>query len=203
MQKWFALAPGRWAAFAAVFIAIVLPVVATTVFLNNAVYAYVTLDINPSTEFVINGKEKIIRAKPLNEEGAAVLEGSSLKGKDIQSGIEYFVERAYQLGFASTGDEGAVVATTVMKKGKDIGLEEKISVAINKTVGENNLNVKTGVLSATKEIREEADKAGVSAGKYLIALQASDDQLEMDIEDVKGSSIVSAISRVGATLKHT
>ena len=97
----------RWAAVAAVFlIAIVLPVVATTVFLNNAVYAYVTLDINPSTEFVINGKEKIIRAKPLNEEGAAVLEGSSLKGKDIQSGIEYFVERAYRLGFASTGDEG-------------------------------------------------------------------------------------------------
>ncbi|MGI6703474.1 MAG: anti-sigma-I factor RsgI family protein [Clostridia bacterium] len=201
VQKWFAYGARRWAAVAAVFlIAIVLPVVATTVFLNNAVYAYVTLDINPSTEFVINGKEKIIRAKPLNEEGAAVLEGSSLKGKDIQSGIEYFVERAYQLGFASTGDEGAVVATTVMKKGKDIGLEEKISVAINKTVGENNLNVKTGVLSATKEIREEADKAGVSAGKYLIALQASDDQLEMDIEDVKGSSIVSAISRAGGDL---
>ena len=202
VQKWLTYGGRRWAAVAAVLlIAIVLPAVATTVFLNNVVYAYVTLDINPSTEFSINGKERIIRVQPLNEEGAAVLEGSSLKGKDIEFGIEYFVERACELGFASAEDEGAVVATTVMEKEEDTALEERISATIDRTVEENKLNVKTGVLSATREIKEEADKAGVSAGKYLIALQASDDQLEVDIEDVKNSSIVSAINNAGGNLE--
>lgn len=65
VQKWLAYGSRRWAMVAAVLlIAIVLPVVATTVFLNNAVYAYVTLDINPSTEFVINGKEKLLGLSP-------------------------------------------------------------------------------------------------------------------------------------------
>ncbi|MFA7215782.1 MAG: anti-sigma factor domain-containing protein [Bacillota bacterium] len=202
VQKWLTYGGRRWAAVAAVLlIAIVLPAVATTVFLNNVVYAYVTLDINPSTEFSINGKERIIRVQPLNEEGAAVLEGSSLKGKDIEFGIEYFVERACELGFASAEDEGAVVATTVMEKEEDTALEERISATIDRTVEENKLNVKTGVLSATREIKEEADKAGVSAGKYLIALQASDDQLEVDIEDVKNSSIVSTIDNAGGNLE--
>jgi hypothetical protein len=202
VQKWLAYGGRRWTAVAAVLlIAIVLPAVATTVFLNNAVYAYVTLDINPSTEFSINGKERIIIVQPLNEEGAAVLEGSGLKGKDIEFGIEYFVERACELGFASAEDEGAVVATTIMEKEEDTALEERISATIDRTVEENKLNVKTGVLSATREIKEEADKAGVSAGKYLIALQASDDQLEVDIEDVKNSSIVSAINNAGGNLE--
>jgi hypothetical protein len=202
VNKWLAYGGKKWAAVAAVLlIAIVLPVITTTVFLNNVVYAYVTLDINPSTEFSINGKERIIRVHPLNEEGAAVLEGSSLKGKDIEFGIEYFVKKACELGYASAEDEGAVVATTVIEKKKDNGLEDKITAAIDKTVEENKLNVKTGVLSATKEIKEEADKAGVSAGKYLIALQASDDQLEVNIEDVKESSIVSAISKAGGDLE--
>lgn len=201
ISRWLVSRSRRLAAIAAVLIiAVILPVAATTIFINTAVYAYVTLDINPSTEFSINGQEKIIKAKPLNEEGALVLEGADLRGREIEYGIEYFVARACELGYATPGKEGAVIATTVMEKEQDTELEQKISETLEKSIEQNKLTVETGVLAATNEIREEAEKAGVSAGKYLIVLQAREEQLEVDMEDVKKSSISSAINKAGGDL---
>lgn len=202
INKWLVSGSRRMAAVAAVLIiAVILPVVATTIFINTAVYAYVTLDINPSTEFSINGREKIIKAKPLNEEGALVLEGADLRGREIEYGIEYFVAKACELGYAMPGKEGAVIATTVMEKEQNSELEQKISETLEKSIEQNKLTVETGVLAATKEIKKEAEKAGVSAGKYLIALQAREEQLEVDMEDVKKSSISSAINKAGGDLQ--
>ncbi len=201
ISRWLVPGTRRLAAVAAVLIiAVILPVVATTISINTSVYAYVTLDINPSTEFSINGREKIIKAKPLNEEGALVLEGADLRGRQIEYGIEYFVAKSCELGYATPGKEGAVIATTVMEKEQNTELEQKISETLEKTVEQNKLTVETGVLAATKEIKEEAEKAGVSAGKYLIALQAKEEQLEVDMEDVKKSSISSAINKAGGDL---
>jgi hypothetical protein len=201
ISRWLVSRSRRLTAAAAVLvIAVILPVAAATVFINTAVYAYVTLDINPSTEFSINGREKIIKAKPLNEEGALVLEGADLRGKEIEYGIEYFIAKSCELGYATPGKEGAVIATTVMEKEQNTELEKKISETLEKTVEQNKLTVETGVLAATKEIKEEAEKAGVSAGKFLIALQAKEEQLEVDMEDVKKSSISSAINKAGGDL---
>lgn len=201
ISRWLVSRSRRLTAAAAVLvIAVILPVAAATVFINTAVYAYVTLDINPSTEFSINGREKIIKAKPLNEEGALVLEGADLRGKEIEYGIEYFIAKSCELGYATPGKEGAVIATTVMEKEQNTELEKKISETLEKTVEQNKLTVETGVLAATKEIKEEAEKAGVSAGKFLIALQAKEEQLEVDMEDVKKSSITSAINKAGGDL---
>jgi len=201
ISRWLVSRSRRLTAAAAVLvIAVILPVAAATISINNAVYAYVTLDINPSTEFSINGREKIIKAKPLNEEGALVLEGADLRGREIEYGIEYFIAKSCELGYATPGKEGAVIATTVMEKEQNTELEKKISETLEKTVEQNKLTVETGVLAATKEIKEEAEKAGVSAGKYLIALQAKEEQLEVDMEDVKKSSISSAINKAGGDL---
>ncbi|HOC08595.1 MAG TPA: anti-sigma factor domain-containing protein [Bacillota bacterium] len=201
ISRWLVSRSRRLTAAAAVLIiAVILPVAAATISINNAVYAYVTLDINPSTEFSINGREKIIKAKPLNEEGALVLEGADLRGREIEYGIEYFIAKSCELGYATPGKEGAVIATTVMEKEQNTELEKKISETLEKTVEQNKLTVETGVLAATKEIKEEAEKAGVSAGKFLIALQAKEEQLEVDMEDVKKSSITSAINKAGGDL---
>ncbi|HZX47321.1 MAG TPA: anti-sigma factor domain-containing protein [Clostridia bacterium] len=188
------------AAAAVLIIAVILPMIATAIFMNTAVYAYVTLDVNPSTEFSINGREKIIKAKPLNEEGSLVLEGADLRGREIEYGIEYFVAKSCELGYATPGKEGAVIATTVMEKEQNNELEQKISETLEKTIEQNKLTVEMGVLAATKEIKEEAEKAGVSAGKYLIALQAREEHLEVDMEDVKKSSISSAVNKAGGDL---
>ncbi|HQA48451.1 MAG TPA: anti-sigma factor domain-containing protein [Bacillota bacterium] len=201
ISRWLVSRSRRLTVAAAVLIiAVILPVAAATISINNAVYAYVTLDINPSTEFSINGREKIIKAKPLNEEGALVLEGADLRGREIEYGIEYFIAKSCELGYATPGKEGAVIATTVMEKEQNTELEKKISETLEKTVEQNKLTVETGVLAATKEIKEEAEKAGVSAGKFLIALQAKEEQLEVDMEDVKKSSITSAINKAGGDL---
>jgi len=200
MRRWALPAGRRWAAVAAVLlIAIMIPVVTNIVSFNSTVYAYVTLDINPSAEFTINGRDRILAVQPLNEEGAIILEGTKLAGKNIEYGIEYFLAKACQLGYSADG--GAVIATTIMEGEESAALEQKILAALDRTIEENELPVKAGVLSATKQIKEEAGKAGISAGKYLIALQASDDQLDVDMEEVKNSSIGTAIKKAGGNLE--
>ncbi len=201
-NKWVLLGGRRWGAIAAILIvAIVLPVIANTIFFDSAVHAYVTLDINPSTEFSLNRHDKIVGTHPLNDQGTIVLEGAKLKGRGIEYGIEYFLTKAYELGYSTVNGEGAVIATTIMEEGENAELEQKILQTLDKTIEKNQLPVKAGVLSATKQIKEEAEKVGISAGKYLIALQASDDHLDIDMEDVKNSSIGSAISKAGGNLE--
>ena len=200
-HKWVLSGSRRWAAVAAVLlIAIMVPVIANTLFMDKTVYAYVTLDINPSTEFSINVQDKIITVQPLNEEGAILLEGAKFTGRDIEYGIEYFLTKANELGYMASDDEGAVIAATVIEDQENKDLEQKVWAVLDRTVQKNEMSVETGVLSATNRIREEAGKVGISAGKYIIALQASDDQLDVDMEEVRNSSIVSVIKNAGGDL---
>lgn len=202
MSKWILSAKGKLTAVAAMLlVAIMVPTIASMVMVNTTAYAYVTLDINPSTEFSVNSRDRIITARPLNREGSVLLEGAKLSGEEIEYGVEFFMVRAWELGYPAADGEGAVIATTVTEE-EDKNLEQKVSETLQRTIQDNELPVNAEMLTATNQIRQEAEKEGISTGKYLIALQASEEQLDVDIEDVKNASIGTAIKNAGGDLKN-
>jgi hypothetical protein len=190
----------KWGAIAAVLVlALVIPYVFSITALDTKAYAYVDLDVNPSVEFTINRQSRVIEAKGLNIEGEEVLKDADLIGKKIDYGIEYFALRSFQLGYANA-EKNYILATTVFEEGENIKLEERIKESLEKTVEKSKIPVEIGVLTATKEIKEEADKAGISSGKYLILLQASDEKIQVDINDMRGKSAVKAIKEAGGDI---
>lgn len=192
----------RWGAVAAVLIiALMIPYLYNNIAVaDSRAFAYVEMDVNPSVEYTINRFERIIEARGLNSEGEQVLEGGQLKGRHIKYGIEYFTLKAYQLGYAGAPGKDHIIVTTVFEDQKDQKLEKSVAQTISRTVEKNAIEVKVNTLEATKQIKEEAQRAGISSGKYLILLEATDEELPVDVDDMKESSAVQVIRDAGGDI---
>ena len=64
---------------AALFVIIVIPFLALQPLFTPDIFAYVTVDINPSIELAIDKNEKVISVTPLNDEGKELITKINLK----------------------------------------------------------------------------------------------------------------------------
>lgn len=194
----------RWGVAAALLIlALVATFLAANFAVDQRVYAYVQLDINPSAEFTVNKQGRIIDVKPLNDEGEQVLEGAKFEGKKLEQGIRYFTQRSYELGLVRADVESHIIVTTIVE-GEQQGLQvdKKAVQTVETVVEDKHIPAKVSAFITTKEIRQEARKAGISSGKYLILLQASEEGIEISPEDVVKQPIYSAIRKAGGNISH-
>jgi hypothetical protein len=72
-------------------------------------------------------------------------------------------------------------------------LNEEVKTALHK----QNIEAEVELLEVPAEIQREAKKQGLSAGKYAIMLEAKEAGLEINVEDMKFSSVVQAIKEAG------
>ena len=133
---------------------------------NGQVYAYMSIDVNPSIELAVNDDLKVLRMKGYNPEGEEII--GKIKGwkkKDAADVAEMILKEIEEDGFFKAKND-VVIATVHNKKAiesVDRALEKKIS-KIKKSAQDDELNVK--VMEATSEDREKARKQGVTTGVY-------------------------------------
>ncbi|MGV2940937.1 anti-sigma factor domain-containing protein [Mesobacillus sp. LC4] len=133
---------------------------------NNQVYAYMSIDVNPSIELAVNDDLKVLRLKGYNPEGEEIIgEIKDWKRKDAAKVAELILAEIEEDGFFKEIND-VVIATVHNKKAKesvDRELEQKISEIKTSSLDED-LNFK--VLEATSEDREKARKQGITTGIY-------------------------------------
>ena len=62
------------------------------------------VSLNPSVEFVLNGKNKVVSVNALNEEGNLVVSAENFIGKDMDVAVTLFVEVSKETGFLVSGN---------------------------------------------------------------------------------------------------
>ncbi|MFT9599433.1 anti-sigma factor domain-containing protein [Mesobacillus sp.] len=133
---------------------------------NGQVYAYMSIDLNPSIELAVNDDLKVLRMTGYNPEGEEIIEEiKGWKKNDAAVVAEMIIEEIEDEGFLKENKD-VVIATVHNKKAKesvDLALEKKIT-EIKKSTQDENLNFK--VMEATIEDREKAQKQGVTTGVY-------------------------------------
>ena len=123
----------------------------------------VYVDINPSVELVFNNFNRLKAAKPLNEDGAELLKGLSLKGKP-EDVIVNLIKSAEEKGFLNPGGDTAAVLITVTAKGGKA--PEEYRELIDAVITSNNMQGYVDVqISDNKDLKERADELGISPGK--------------------------------------
>jgi hypothetical protein len=136
------------------------------VYQNGQVYAYMSIDVNPSIELAVNDDLKVLRMKGYNSEGKEIIgEIKDWKKKDAAVVAEMILEEIEEEGFFKEQND-VVIATVHNKKAKesvDQKLEKKIS-EIKESTQDEDLNFK--VMEATSEDRQKAQKQGVTTGVY-------------------------------------
>ncbi|MBT2678325.1 anti-sigma factor domain-containing protein [Bacillus sp. ISL-35] len=136
------------------------------VYQDGQVYAYMSIDVNPSIEMAVNDDLKVLQMEGYNPEGKQIItELEGWKKKDAALVAEMILDKIEAQGYFSNKNE-VVIATvhkTKAKKSVDRKLEQKIA-EIKKSTTDEDLNLK--VMEATNEDREKAVKQGVTTGVY-------------------------------------
>ncbi len=134
---------------------------------SNDVYAYMSIDVNPSIELGINDQFEVIEFVAYNNEGKNILEQiKDWKKKNIHVLTDEILHEMKMQGYIKPNRE-IVIATVYKEKqqGKSKRWEEEMS-EIKDVVNRENLELK--VVEGSKEDRKQAIEEGLTTGQYKI-----------------------------------
>jgi hypothetical protein len=155
----------RYAAVSVVAAAVLL-VVTWLQWPSDSVYAYMSIDINPSIEAGVDGELRVLTLKAYNEEGKKVM--ASLppwKERNFSDVAKQIIALSEQKGYLNKGGE---VLITAVEKEHDSSSAQKLSAELAKiqqSVADDHIVVTTA--KSTMEVRNQAAKKGMTTGKLL------------------------------------
>nr|WP_249365345.1 anti-sigma factor domain-containing protein [Cytobacillus citreus] len=154
-------------AFAATLIFMIMSVTLLPFFGNNNVYAYMSIDINPSIELGVNKNFQVIKIHPYNEEGKEIVNQlHDWKKKNIQELTNEIIQEIKAQGYTKNNHE-IVIGTAYEKKGQqkvENQQWEKEIAEIRNELKTENLELK--IVKGSIEDRNKAKEMGLTMGLY-------------------------------------
>ncbi|MGX1194365.1 anti-sigma factor domain-containing protein [Metabacillus sp. SLBN-84] len=151
---------------------------------DDRVYAYMTIDINPSFELQLNEELKVIRIEPMNEDGKAMLaELKDMNKRSVSDVFSTIVDKSRSLGYLT--DDKEIFVTTVTADDKHEETKKKMLadvVRLKESYMEQSLNVQA--VETDVETRNKAVEQGISTGKY-VKLQKTEEADPAEKEDAE------------------
>jgi hypothetical protein len=137
---------------------------------NIAAYAYVGIDINPSIELALNKKGIIIGSRGLDDEGKELLEKINIKKMDSVEGVKQIIAKTIDMNYLDKNESNEITLYAIMEKENNQNgneLIEKMENAIKEEVVAHSIDGKINAFVSDKEVKDKADKMGVSVGQYI------------------------------------
>ncbi|XJZ28282.1 anti-sigma factor domain-containing protein [Bacillota bacterium Lsc_1132] len=133
---------------------------------NNKAYAYMSIDVNPSIELVLNKKMQVLKVTAYNQDGKKIVAHiGDWKKKSIAELTQLLLNEMKKQGYFK--NHHLVVISTVRTDKKEQSAEKVLSEnmeEIKAAVKEKKLQMT--VLNGTPEELAKAHKLGITTGKY-------------------------------------
>lgn len=158
--------------------------------------AYVSIDINPSIELGLDGHNMVVEAIGLNADGDKILQKISIAGRNVQEAVEMITDEAVQEQYITSAKKNTVFIT-VSGQEKNTPKVEELQQQVKKVLDKHQITGEANELQVPLEVRTKAKELGLSAGKYVILMEAKKEGLDLSVDDVKDKSISKAIKDAG------
>lgn len=162
-------------------------------FNNDKVYAYMSIDINPSFEVSLDDHLKVISLVPLNDEANNIMKSlNDWEKKPINEIVQIIISECKSDGYVYPGKE--IVITTVMND-TDKKIEKELHeglTEISTVIEEEDMVVKT--INSDKDTRDKAQKQGVSTGKYIELVEQKEESKETEAPEEADESVQSEVT---------
>lgn len=147
--------------------------------------AYVSLDVNPSVEYIVNMYDRVLSVRGLNEDGAEIIrELGSLKNRPIETAVSMTVDEIAGLGYLAGEGAGVMIAASAGDPQRSGVLAAKLEDAANETLEANNLDRTANAEAVGRERVEEARKLGVTPGKLNLVEKLKASAADPDSVDI-------------------
>ncbi|HHX17424.1 MAG TPA: anti-sigma factor domain-containing protein [Clostridium sp.] len=165
---------------------------------NTDVFGFVSLDVNPSIEFEIDGKQKILGISYLEGLTDTIEEDLNLKGMEISEGLLEVIRYYNQINILSDNEENYVLlAGTINDKNKIVRkniaeAEKKIMDSLKSyknRVDQEFQRINMIVIESNNEYMELSKTNHISMGKYTIFAEINQVKDDISIEEFKELSL--------------
>ena len=170
---------------------------------DTKVYAYITVDINPSVEIGINKSEQVVDVRAVNEDAEVLIQEVEFEQMQLEQFLETLLTDADDRGYLNE-NAGIVISTVVVAPESDQTSEtlnrkwrEKAEDTLHTLPKLKKKEVRVTTVTAAPEVKEAAKKQQISTGKYEIYLRAKENGKKIEIEDVRDSSVAEIDEQLG------
>ena len=138
---------------------------------SNAVASVVSLDVNPSIEMQVNGREKVLSVAALNAEAEEVLADLPLKGTDLNVAVNAVIGSLLRHGYLDSISSAILISV----EDSDANRAARLQQSLSTEVGTALQNAQSGAAVLSQTVTQDAgldslaQQNSVSVGKaYLI-----------------------------------
>ena len=165
---------------------------------------YVTIDINPSVEIVVNMFNKVIKVKPLNDDGTKVVENLNLNNKNLQEAVNLVVKSAKDEGYLAQELNNEILVTVCAKNDdKSKVTETKLAEEVKKELEVEKVEyTPINTQSVTVKRQEEAEKLGISSGKMNLIEKIEKVQPGIDYKEYSEKSVKELMKEIKEVKKE-
>ena len=157
----------------------------------EAAGTYVSIDINPSIEFIVDENDIVISFNLLNEDAEIICVDTDFVGMNIEDAAALFIELATEGGYIDvTSDDNAVLITVIgddetePEKQLTTKLKERIRNRVIHFMAMNYINGEVLTEDFTQtDLIAQADELGVSPGKLKLVLLTQTIDEDLLLED--------------------
>ncbi len=144
---------------------------------TEAAGVYVSVDINPSIEFILDEDDNVVSYSLTNEDAEIICSEVDFVGMNIDDAVELFVELATEAGFIDVDGEDNAVLITVLGDDDDDelveGVKTRIRTRVMRFMATHYINGEVLIEDFTQaDLLAQAKELGVSPGKLKLALLA-------------------------------
>jgi hypothetical protein len=146
---------------------------------------YLTLDINPSIEIIVNENGKVLHVNPLNEDAELLLLDLNLRGLDIEDVIDIIIEEAIKLGFIDINREENIILVDAQAIAAEIRerIRERVKAEINEAFRKRAMMGRAEDNPYLPAHVQEAEAYGVNPGFLRMAKAVAELDDEMTLEE--------------------
>lgn len=157
--------------------------------------AYVSLDINPAIELIVDENQKVISVRGENEDGQVLLyDEDSLTGLNINQAIQKLTTLAIEYGYLDTNNQVVDTLVTSNNDKFESIILEKVNTEITATASNLGLTVKTDGEGAYSLLRKMAAfKAKYPNNKTIQNLSVQKFKLAVSVSETNDISLEVAV----------
>ena len=160
--------------------------------LNNT-YAVLTFDVNPSIEFNLDAKGKIIDVKGINDDGK-MLDINTIKGLTVEEGAVKLKGILTNNNYLGNGN--SVLVGFSFLGGDNLQYEEKVQNVVKTTFNDTNV----AFIKGNKQSLAMAEQQGISLGKYEAISQLDEEGIEEAFENLSTQELLDLLKANNSNL---
>lgn len=166
--------------------AIILVFFVTTAYIWSTPVQYINIDINPSIELAVNRFDRIIKVKPLNDDGRKITETISVNFQRYETGVSEVIDTARNLGYLE--DESDILISI---SSTDTKLSEKTQETIREQVDQE-----IEILTFDAEAHKMSAVEGLSPGKNNIIEKVIETDTGLSKEELANMPVRDLIMKI-------